>query len=214
MPLVKATQSMSLDGYTAGPNQSEDEPLGVGGEDLHNWMLKLKSWREEHGQEGGAESVSDQIVEEMTANVGAGIMGRNMFGPIGGGEWGDSDWKGWWGDNPPYHTPVYVLTHYERAPVEMEGGTTFYFVTDGVESALEQAREAAGDKDISVHGGAATLRQCIEAGALDELTLNISPMLLGGGESIFEGLEPRPQVEIVRSLTAPDVTHVTYGFKS
>jgi dihydrofolate reductase len=213
MTLIKAHMSMSLDGYVAGPNQSEDEPLGEGGEDLHNWMLQLKSWREAHGMEGGVTGESDIVVEEMSAGAGAGIMGRNMFGPVRGGEW-DSDWQGWWGDDPPYHTPVYVLTHYEREPVEMEGGTTFHFVTDGIESALEQAREAAGDKNIHVHGGAATVRQYLNLGVIDELALNLSPMLLGDGERLFEGLETLPQLELERALTAPHAIHVKYRVKN
>jgi dihydrofolate reductase len=213
MTLIKAHMSMSLDGYVAGPNQTQDEPLGEGGEDLHNWMFQLKSWREEHGMEGGVTGESDIVVEEMSANAGAGIMGRNMFGPAKGGEW-DSDWKGWWGDDPPYHTPVYVLTHFEREPVEMEGGTTFHFVTDGIESALEQAREAAGDKDIHVHGGAATVRQYLDLGVIDELALNISPILLGDGESLFDGLETLPQLELERALAVPHTTHVKYRVKN
>jgi dihydrofolate reductase len=214
MPKIKAHTSISLDGYTAGPNQSEDNPLGEGGEDLHNWMFQLKSWRENHGEEGGITGESDTVVEEMNENMGAGIMGRNMFGPDRG-DWGDSDWKGWWGDEPPYHSPVYVLTPHEREPIEMEGGTTFYFVTDGIESALEQAREAAGDKDIHVHGGASTVRQYLNLGVIDEITLNLSPILLGGGERLFEDLgdEP-PQLELERVLTPPNVVHLTYSVKN
>jgi dihydrofolate reductase len=214
MPKIKAHTSISLDGYVAGPNQSEDNPLGEGGEDLHNWMFQLKSWRENHGEEGGITGESDTVVEEMNENMGAGIMGRNMFGPDRGA-WGDSDWKGWWGDEPPYHSPVYVLTHHEREPIEMEGGTTFYFVTDGIESALEQAREAAGDKDIHVHGGASTVRQYMKLGVIDEITLNLSPILLGRGERLFDDLgdEP-PQLELERVLTPANVVHLTYSVKN
>jgi len=214
MTQIKAHMSISLDGYVAGRNQTQDEPLGEGGEDLHNWMFQLKSWRETHGMEGGVTGESDIVVEEMNENVGAGIMGRNMFGPAAGGEW-DPDWKGWWGDNPPYHSPVYVLTHYEREPVEMEGGTTFYFVTDGIESALEQARESAGDKDIHVHGGASTVRQYLKLGAIDEIALNLSPILLGGGERLFDDLgdEP-PQLELERVLDVPNTVHLKYRVKN
>ena len=215
MAKVKAHIAVSADGYAAGPNQSEDEPLGEGGEALHDWMVQLESWREAHGKEGGVSGDSDKVVEEMSKNVGAGIMGRKMFGPIGGGEWGDSDWKGWWGEDPPFHTPVYVLTHHAREPVEMEGGTTFHFVTDGVESALEQAREAAGEKDIQIHGGANAVQQCLALGAIDKLTLNVTPLLLGGGERLLDNLgdEP-PRLELERVITAPNVAHLTFSVKS
>jgi dihydrofolate reductase len=207
---VRLHIASSLDGYVAGPNQSEDEPLGVGGEALHDWAFELAAWREPHGREGGEVNASSAVIEERQANVGAGIMGRNMFGPIGGGDWGDGSWRGWWGDEPPYHHPVFVLTHHEREPLEMEGGTTFHFVTDGIESALEQARAAVGDKDIQIHGGAETGRQFLAAGLLDEFELDVVPMLLGDGERLLEGLDPAVKVELVRAVDAPGVTHLKY----
>jgi len=216
MPRVKFQMSMSLDGYTAGPNQSEENPLGEGGEDLHQWMFNLKSWREAHGKEGGVESESSAVADEITADIGAGIMGRNMFGPApelrpASGGWGDESWNGWWGDDPPYHSPVYVLTHHAREPVEMEGGTTFHFVTDGIESALEQARDAAGEQDIAIHGGAATIQQYLAAGLVDEVAVNISPVLLGAGERLFDNLgDSPPQLELEREIAAPGVTHLKY----
>ena len=153
MGKLKVSISMSLDGYVAGPDQSEQDPLGIGGEQLHEWVVPLRAFREGHGEEGGEVNASTPIVEGILGNVGATIMGRNMFGG-GPGPWGDDPWKGWWGDNPPFHSSVFVLTHHAREPLELQGGTTFYFVTDGIESALEQARAAAGDKDVSVGGGA------------------------------------------------------------
>jgi dihydrofolate reductase len=211
MSKVRAFPTVSLDGFMAGPNQSEENPLGEGGEELHEWMLRLKVWREAHGYEGGASGESSQVAEEMTANVGAGIMGRKMFGPIGGGDWGDGAWKGWWGEDPPFHTPVFVVTHHPREPLEMEGGTTFHFVTDGIESALAQAREAAAGKDVAVHGGASTIRQLLAAGHLDELVLNIAPILLGSGERPLDELGPNPpRLELERTIAAPNVTHLKY----
>ena len=167
MGIVKCHISISLDGYTAGPNQSKENPLGEGGEELHEWVINLDTWRREHGREGGVTNASSAVVEETTANVGAGVMGRNMFGG-GPGPWSeDPPWQGWWGDDPPFHVPVFVVTHHEREPLEMEGGTTFHFVTDGIESAVARAREAAGDRDVSVHGGADTIQQTLRAGHLD-----------------------------------------------
>jgi dihydrofolate reductase len=211
---IKAHMSISVDGYVAGPNQSEDNPLGEGGMQVHDWMFQLQSWREAHGEEGGEANVSDQVVDEMSKNAGAGIMGRNMFGPIRG-DWGDESWNGWWGDEPPYGTPVYVLTHHPREPVEMEGGTTFHFVTDGIESALEQASKAAGEKDIHVHGGASTVQQYLAMGAIDEIALNVAPVLLGQGERLFDNLpEKRPGLELERTIAAPNVTHLKYVVKN
>ena len=203
--------SISLDGYVAGPNQSEESPLGEGGERLHDWVVPLAAWRESHGKPGGEVNESSRITEEVRENIGAAVMGRNMFGPIGGGDWGDGQWKGWWGDEPPYHYPVFVLTHYPRDPVEMEGGTTFHFVTDGIESALEQARQVAGGKDVALWGGGQAVQQYLAAGLLDELELHIVPVLLGGGASPFEGLgDADVQLEQVRVVEAPGVTHVKY----
>ena len=202
--------SISVDGCVAGPNQSEEDPLGEGGEGLHDWVVSLSAWREGHAKEGGEVNESSQVVEEAGQNVGASIMGRNMFGPIGGGPW-DEEWTGWWGDNPPYHHPVFVLTHHPRDPVEMEGGTTFHFVTDGLESALEQAREAAGGKDVKLWGGADVAGQYLAAGLLDELELHIAPVVLGDGARLFDHLKDSGvRLEQVRAVAAPGVTHVKY----
>jgi dihydrofolate reductase len=209
MSKVRGNTAISLDGYVAGPNQSEENPLGEGGEQLHEWMLELKAWREPHGEEGGEVNASTEAVEQMHANVGAFVMGRNMFGPIRG-DWGDESWKGWWGDDPPYHAPVYVLTHHEREPVEMQGGTTFHFVTDGIESALGQARKAAGDRDVLIAGGASAIRQYLGAGLIDELDLHLAPVMLGGGERLLENLTPDVKLEQLRAVEAPGVTHLKY----
>jgi dihydrofolate reductase len=201
--------SVSADGYLAGPDQSEENPLGVGGEQLHEWVFPLEAWRKPHGQEGGEVNASTQVVEEVVANVGAGVMGRNMFGPVAGGDWGDESWKGWWGDDPPFHHPVFVLTHHERQPLEMEGGTTFTFVTDGLESALEQARDAADGKDVQLHGGASVAQQFLAASLIDEFELHVVPLLLGGGERLLDNVGDL-QLEQVRAVEAPGVTHVKY----
>jgi dihydrofolate reductase len=179
--------SISLDGYGAGPNQSIDNPLGVGGERLHEWALETRTARQLFDMEGGAGGVDDDFFARGEEGIGATIMGRNMFGPIRD-EWDDESWTGWWGDNPPYHHPVYVLTHHSRAPVTMEGGTTFHFVTGGIEDALEQARDVADGADIRLGGGAATIRQYLEAGLVDDLHFVIVPVLLGRGERLFEPL--------------------------
>jgi dihydrofolate reductase len=200
---------MSVDGYSAGPDQSEENPLGVGGEELHEWMFPLKAWAEPHGREGGEITASSPLVEGWTKNVGASIMGRNMFGG-GPGPW-DESWKGWWGDDPPYHVPVFVLTHHEREPLEMEGGTTFHFVTDGIESALERARGAAGDADITVIGGANTIQQYLAAGLLDQLEISISPRLLGGGERLLDNLDGADiRLEQLEAVEGVGVTHINY----
>jgi dihydrofolate reductase len=201
--------AVSLDGYVAGPNQTEENPLGEGGEQLHDWMIPLAAFKETHGEEGGEVNESTPIVEEMFEGVGAGIMGRNMFGPIRG-PWPDDSWRGWWGENPPYHTPVFVLTHHEREPLAMEGGTTFHFVTDGIESALEQARNAAGDQDVLINGGASVIRQYLGAGAIDEMTLSVAPVLLSAGEPLFDESTGRPKLEQLRAVEAPGVTHHKY----
>jgi dihydrofolate reductase len=192
--------SISADGYVAGPGQSQEHPLGVGGEALHGWHLGPN---QDH-------PVNRQVVSDMMDGIGATIMGRNMFGPIRG-EWGNSDWTGWWGDNPPYHCPVYVLTHHEHDSIEMAGGTTFHFVTDGIEAAYAMARAAAGDQAISIAGGASCARQAIQAGLVDEIDLQINPVILGAGERLLDGLEAgRPTLELVRVLQAPGVAHVRY----
>ena len=209
MSKVRAHISVSVDGYVAGPNQTQEEPLGVGGEGLHEWMFELPAWLGRPGQEGGAENASNAVLEESRANVGAEIMGRGKFGPAARGPWGDEPWQGWWGDDPPFHMPVFVVTHYAREPLRLSD-TTFRFVTDGVESALAQAREAAGDKDVFVGGGADIINQFLAASLLDELELHIVPILLGGGERLFEGVGPDVRLEQVRAIEAPGVTHLTY----
>lgn len=189
MPKLRVSAfSISIDGYAAGPDQSIDHPLGVGGEKLHEWMYDTKTFREMMGGSGGRTDIDDDLARLSMEHVGAWIMGRNMFGPVRGA-WPDETWRGWWGDNPPYHVPVFVLTHHPRASFTMEGGTTFHFVTDGIDAALERAREAAGERDIRVGGGASVIRQYLQAGLLDELHLAVSPVLLGRGESLFDGLD-------------------------
>ena len=199
--------SISLDGFVAGPNQSLDDPLGEGGERLHEWAVATQSWRGRHGHEGGERSVDSEVVERVTEGVGAYVMGRNMFGG-GHGPW-DESWRGWWGEDPPFHVPVFVLTHHERAPLQMQGGTTFHFVTGGIESALEQARAAAGGGDVSIAGGASTVRQYLAAGRLDELFLHIVPVLLGAGERLLEDVGD-VRLEPVEAIHSPAVTHVRY----
>jgi dihydrofolate reductase len=210
MGKVKAQISVSADGYMAGPSQSEEHPLGEGGEQLHEWVVELAAWREPHGREGGEVNASSEVFEAATANTGAVVMGRGMFGG-GPGEW-DESWRGWWGEEPPFHTPVFVLTHHPREPLEMEGGTTFHFVTEGIERALELAREAAGDKDVSIGGGAATVQQCIRAGQLDELLVNQVPVILGAGERLLDDLPPSADLEQLGVVEAPGVAHILYRF--
>jgi len=201
--------SISLDGYVAGPNQSVENPLGEGGEQLHEWVVGLAAWREPHGREGGEVNASTELVEESLRNVGATVMGRGMFGG-GPGPWGDDPWQGWWGEEPPFHTPVFVLTHHERAPLE-KGETTFHFVTDGIESALERAGEAAEGKDVRLGGGADVANQYLRAGLIDELQLNLVPLLLGGGARLFDGLgADEVRLELDRVVDAPGVTHLRY----
>ena len=211
MSKLRCHISISLDGFAAGPNQSQENPLGEGGMQLHDWVIRLAAWREPHGYEGGEVNESTRIVEESRENVGAGVMGRNMFGPPGGGPWGDEQWTGWRGDNPPFHYPVFVLTHHPRQPLDMEGGTTFHFVTDGIERALEQAREAAGGKDVLLSGGAEVVNEYLAAGLLDELELSVAPVLLGDGARLFDDLgDAKVQLEQVRVVEAPGVAHLTY----
>lgn len=202
--------SISLDGFVAGPNPSEKDPLGEGGMQLHEWVFGLAAWREPHGREGGETNASTPVMEDALANVGATIMGRNMFGG-GPGPWGDDPWDGWWGDDPPFHTPVFVLTHHEREPLEKEGGTTFTFVTDGIESALEQAKQAADGKDVSLGGGAGVAQQYLAAGLIDELRLNVVPVLLGEGTRLFDdGVGAGRAFEQVEAIEAPGVVHLKY----
>jgi dihydrofolate reductase len=200
--------SISLDGFVAGPNQSEENPLGEGGTQLHEWAVKLDTWRDPHGREGGEHNASSAVIAEALENVGATVMGRNMFGG-GPGPWGEEPWNGWWGDDPPFHTPVFVLTHHERELLEL-GDTTFHFVTDGIESGLEQAREAAGGGDVSLGGGADVARQYLAARLLDEVQLNLVPVLLGAGERLFDDVPSDLGLSKVRVIDAPDVTHLTY----
>lgn len=183
-----ASYSISLDGYGAGPNQSKEEPLGVRGEDLHGWLVESRMFKQLYGKEGGATGIDNDFAVRGFENLGAWIMGRNMFGPVRG-PWPDENWRGWWGRNPPYHVPVFVLTHHAREPLEMEGGTTFHFVTGGIHEALARAREAAGEKDIRIGGGASTIRQYLEASLIDEMHIAIAPALLGSGEHLFAGLD-------------------------
>jgi dihydrofolate reductase len=202
--------SVSLDGFVAGPNPSEEYPLGEGGEELHQWVLKLAAWRKPHGREGGEVNASSAVVEETLENVGATIMGRNMFGG-GPGPWGADPWDGWWGDDPPFHHPVFVLTHHEREPLEKEGGNSFTFVTDGIESTLAQAKEAAGGRDVSLGGGADVAQQYLAAGLIDEMLLNVVPILLGSGTRLFDNLgTAEVGLEQVRVVEAPDVAHLIY----
>jgi dihydrofolate reductase len=208
MSQVRVHISVSADGYVAGPNQSLENPLGEGGESLHDWVVALRAWRERHGMEGGEVNVSTQVLEESVANVGAEIMGRGKFGG-GPGPWGDDLWPGWWGEEPPFHMPVFVVTHHEREPLTLSD-TTFTFVTDGIESALEQATEAADGKDVFIGGGAAVINQYLAAGLVDELELNIVPLLLGGGARLFDGVGSNVELEQVRAVEAPGVTHLKY----
>ncbi|HEU4393747.1 MAG TPA: dihydrofolate reductase family protein [Solirubrobacterales bacterium] len=209
MSRLKFEISISVDGYVAGPNQSEEHPLGEGGEDLHEWVVKLRAWRESHGREGGEVNASSELVEEAMEGIGAVLMGRNMFGG-GPGPWGEEPWNGWWGDDPPFHVPVFVLTHHQREPLAMEGGTTFHFVTDGIESALAQAREAAGGRDVKLSGGASVAQQYLAAGLVDEMQLNVAPILLGGGERLFEDVGADLDLEQERVVHTPEVTHIRY----
>jgi dihydrofolate reductase len=201
--------AMSLDGFIAGPNQSEEHPLGEGGMQLHEWAFALTAWRRPHGQEGGEVNASTEVVEKSLENVGATVMGRNMFG--GDGPWGDDPWEGWWGDDPPFHTPVFIVTHHAREPVLKDGGTTFTFVTDGIESALEQAREAAGGKDVALGGGANVAQQYLAAGLIDEMQIHLVPVLLGDGARLFDNLaSAEVGLECIGMVEAPGVTHLTY----
>jgi dihydrofolate reductase len=180
--------TISLDGYGAGPDQTVGNPLGVGGEALHDWMVATRTFKQMYGGEGGSTGVNDDFVARGMSNTGAWILGRNMFGPIRG-DWPDDSWKGWWGDNPPYHAPVFVLTSHPRQPLAMEGGTTFHFVTDGIHAALDRARAAAQEQDIRLLGGVSVIRQYLEAGLIDEMHIAISPILLGSGEHLFANID-------------------------
>jgi dihydrofolate reductase len=180
--------AVSLDGYSAGPRQSIKNPLGVGGPELFEWFFSTRTWKQMHGHEAGSTGIDDQWARRGMENVGAWILGRNMFGPVRG-PWPDDSWKGWWGEEPPYHVPTFVLTHHSRESVEMKGGTTFHFVTDGIHSALQRAKEAAKDKDVRIGGGVATIQQYLRAGLIDELHLALRPILMGSGENLYAGID-------------------------
>jgi dihydrofolate reductase len=207
MSRVTCQISMSIDGFVAGPNQGLKHPLGEGGQRLHQWAFPTESWRSQHGLDGGKKGPDDDVAREYGQGVGAYIMGRKMFGG-GDGEW-DESWRGWWGENPPFHVPVFVLTHHPREPLPMEGGTTFHFVTDGIEAALEQARAAAGDQDVQIAGGARAIRQYLAAGLLDQLQLHIVPVVLGAGERLLEDVGD-PTLEPIDVVASPAATHVKY----
>ncbi|MGH9280831.1 MAG: dihydrofolate reductase family protein [Acidimicrobiales bacterium] len=203
--------AMSADGYVAGPGQGTDNPLGVRGEELHEWIFATRTWLRMTGEGGGEAGVDDDFMAAANVNIGATIMGRNMFGPVRG-EWGGSDWTGWWGDEPPYHHPVFVLTHHPRPSIEMQGGTTFHFVTDGIEVALEQAYDAAGGADVRLGGGAATVQQYLRAGLLDDLHVAIVPILLGDGARLFDNLDGGPAGYTCTQFAAsPSVAHVRFS---
>jgi len=215
MSRLRLKISMSLDGYVAGPNQSVENPLGVGGERLHDWVVPLEVWRTMHNLPGGEVDESSRVVEESMEGIASTIMGRNMFGGHPGGWNPEKPWKGWWGTNPPFHHDVFVLTHHAREPLKMEGGTTFIFVTGGIRSALEQAQRAAGAKDVSLAGGANVARQGLASGAVDEMEISLVPVLLGKGERLFEGLgDDLHGLELVRTVAAPKVTHLKFARRS
>jgi len=212
MGKVKCQISISADGYVAGPKQGEEHPLGEGGEQLHEWVVKLAAWRQSHGREGGGVNASSEIFEEAAGGTGAVVMGRNMFGPVRG-PWTEPLWDGWWGDEPPFHCPVFVLTHHEREPLTL-GETTFHFVTEGPERAVELAREAAGDEDVSVGGGGETIQQLLRAGLLDEILINQVPLILGGGQRLLDGIPPSVKLEQTRVVEGPEAAHLFYSVKS
>jgi dihydrofolate reductase len=209
MGILRFHISMSLDGYVAGPRQTLDDPLGEGGERLHEWFVRLKFFKEMQGlPEGGDTGLDDDVAREAFQNIGATVMGRNMFGG-GRGPWPEPAWNGWWGDDPPYHTDVFVLTHHARDPLKMLGGTTFYFVTDGIESALRQAKESAGDRDVMLAGGAAVAQQYLAAGLVDEMELHVAPILLGAGERLLDNVGDL-KLEPLRVLEGTGVAHLKY----
>jgi len=206
--------AISIDGYAAGPGQDIDNPLGVGGLSLHEWVFETRAWHQRQGADGGNEGLDDKFLEEADAGIGATIMGRNMFGPIRG-EWPDETWTGWWGDDPPYHHQVFVLTHHPRAPITMHGGTTFNFVSDGIEAALKGAFDAADGRDVRLGGGVATIQQYLRAGLVDEMHLAIVPILLGEGERLFDNLDGVSQgYECVELVSSPSVVHARFARRS
>jgi dihydrofolate reductase len=212
MSKLRLKISMSLDGFVAGPNQSVNDPLGVGGMELHQWVFGLRAWRAAHGMDGGEENESSAIIEEGIANIGATIMGRNMFGGHPGPWSKDDPWTGWWGKNPPFHHPVFVLTSHARKPLTLEGGNLFTFVTDGIESALAQAKRAAGNKDITLAGGAKAASQYLKAGLVDEMEIHLVPILLGSGERLFDGVGPGLHgLTLIRTVATPKVVHLKFA---
>lgn len=215
MPSVRVHGfTVSLDGFGAGPAQDLDHPLGIGAQTMHAWLLATRTFAREHGTEGGETGVDDTIAARGFEGIGAWIIGRNMFGPIRGA-WPDDSWTGWWGEEPPYHVPVFVLTHHARAPIVMRGGTTFYFVTDGIHAALDRAREAAGARDVRIGGGVQTLRAYLREGLVDEMHLALAPVLLGSGEALFAGLDlPARGYRCVETLRGERATHVVLQHES
>jgi dihydrofolate reductase len=210
MSQLRLNMMMSLDGFVAGPEQSEENPFGVGGMRLNEWLFPLKAFREMQGEKGGEVNASTPIVEGWMDNIGATVMGRNMFGG-GPGPWGTDPWNGFWGEDPPYHHPVFVITHHAREPLEMQGGTIFHFVTDGIESALKQAKQAAEGRDVSLGGGAAIVQQYLAAGLLDEMLISIVPVLLECGARLFQDLgSDLPELEQTQAVEAPGITHIRY----
>jgi dihydrofolate reductase len=206
--LIVNSFTISLDGYGAGPNQSTTDPLGESGERLHKWFLPTRTFQSVHGTEEGTTGIDDDFAKRGFENIGAWIMGRNMFGPVRG-PWPDESWKGWWGDNPPYHVPAFVLTHHPRPPLTMEGGTVFHFVTDGIVSALQQAKTAAKGRDIRVGGGVSTVQQYLNARLIDEMHLAVSPLFLGKGENLFAGIDlPVLGYAVTERVSTPDATHL------
>jgi dihydrofolate reductase len=211
MAKVRFNITMSLDGYTAGPQQSKENPLGIGGTQLHEWVFPLAAWRAPHGLAGGEVNESTRVVEELLANIGATIMGRNMFGGHPGPWDAAEPWNGWWGTDPPFHHPVFVLTHHARPPLALEGGTSFTFVTDGIKAALDLARHAARGQDVALAGGASTAQQYLRAGLVDEMEIHLVPMLLGAGEQLFKGVPDLDGLQLVRTIAAPNVTHLKFA---
>ena len=213
MTKLRLDITMSLDGFVAGPNQTLEHPLGENGERLHEWAFAAASWRESHGLSGGEPNVDSDVIQESIDSTGAVVMGRKMFSG-GAGPWADDpNAGGWWGDDPPFHVPVFVLTHHARETLVLKGGTSFIFVTDGIESAVAQAREVAGDKDVLASGGGTLAQQCLSAGLLDELQIHVVPLLLGDGVRLFEHLDPMVELEATRVIESPTVTHLRYRVK-
>jgi dihydrofolate reductase len=211
MAKVRFSITMSLDGYTAGPEQSTENPLGIGGTQLHEWVFPLAAWRAPHGLAGGEVNESTRVVEESVANIGATIMGRNMFGGHPGPWDAAQPWNGWWGADPPFHHPVFVLTQHARPPLALEGGTSFTFVTDGITAALDLARPAARGPAVALAGGASTAQQYLRAGLVDEMEIHLVPMLLGAGEQLFKGVPDLDGLQLVRTIAAPNVTHLKFA---